>query len=273
MANVSNWVAHAPREPSAIFLKEIDAWWRRAAGETVEDITLAPPASACLWRIGPLHTLAMIHVDRAAHKRRRRALYISREFCEETDGHGNTPMSSIITGDPYGPEELLVEHSAPESSLVYALRRAQKDPNLLAVTPMTELEFSDPEYYHEHSSKQMKPLNGGVVVPFLCVPTMGIESDSSNAAMDREDLLRAHGYATYLIDIDFTNVTLDTHHDFAVLMDDILDEIAGIKADAQARVLSNDPLWPIVVMRTTPTWEYEREYARSDEYHQRPASL
>ena len=170
MNAVSTWTAHTGREPSAALLRGLDSWWRVNAGVGEDGWETAPPDGACIWRTGPLHTLIVAHVDRASHKRRRQVTYVSRRDCDATDGHGHTPMSTIMTTDPYGPEDLRIEHSAPVSPLHQAFQSAVDHPDILTVTAMTEAEFSDPENYHEHSSKQMNPLKGGVVLPFFCVP-------------------------------------------------------------------------------------------------------
>ena len=45
-------------------------------------------------------------------------------------------------------------------------------------------------------------------------------------------------------------LTLDDHTRLALLMEDVLDEITQIKADAEARVLTMQPLWPLVEIRS-----------------------
>jgi hypothetical protein len=261
MTDVSSWVAHATREPSSEMLAAMHAWWVLSAGDSAADLVTEPGPDACIWRAGPFHTLVMAHVDRAAHKRRRPVMFVSRQACDLADplDHGDRPMSTVIAGDPYAPERNYVEHSVSVSSLQYAFAQTESNPDLLAITTMTEREFSDPEAYHEHSAKSMKPLKGGVVLPFMGVPIDEFEKESEEATADREDLLRAHGYSSYTIDIDMGNVGLDQHRELAVLIEDVFDEIAGIKADAAARVLTGHPLWPIIVVRMTRTWEYNRE--------------
>src|SRR5690606_27272384 len=132
--------------------------------------------------------LAHLHVDRAAHKRRRRVLYVSHNPCDKGNGdHGTTAMSSIIPDDPYGPEVFRVEHSHPASALDYAFERVEKDSLLLAVTVMLEEEFEDPDFYHQHSATRLKALKGGVVLPFLMVPHAKDLLADKTAAADRED--------------------------------------------------------------------------------------
>lgn len=257
--SVSTWLVHAGREPGSEVLAAMQEWWSEARGPD-SDLTTDPGADACVWKLGPLHTLAHLHIDRAAHKRRRRVVYISHNTCDRTDGdHGLTAMSSIVPEDPYGAEPMNVEHSAPRSALRYAFDRVAQDPNLLAITMMTEREFADPEFYHEHASSHLRPLKGGVVLPFLMVPPAKDLLADKEASAEREDILRAHGFSSYSIDIDLTSSEPDQHRDLAMLVEDVCDEIAGIKADAAARVLSYDPRWPMIVIRSAPTWEHARQ--------------
>ncbi|PKQ25630.1 MAG: hypothetical protein CVT64_09430 [Actinobacteria bacterium HGW-Actinobacteria-4] len=272
MPEISTWAAHANREPSAALIGAMQDWWTLTAGDEPELFTTDPGPLTCVWRTGPFHTLILEHVDRAAHKRRRPVLFVSRNACDAPpDGdHGQTPMSRVLSADPYGPQKLRVEHSAPQSSLVYAFAKAAEDPQLLVVTAVTEAEFSDPEYYHEHSSTHMSALKGGVVLPFLAVPSLDDSPAAREATADREELLRAHGYSSYTIDLDFNKLTAGDHQNLALLLEDVCDEISSIKADAEARVLSSSPLWPMIVVRTSQTWEYAREHVPSIEYARRP---
>jgi hypothetical protein len=270
MPEVSTWAAHANREPSPALIGGIHDWWMRTAADDPEALTLDPGPLTCVWRAGPVHALILAHVDRAAHKRRRSVLYVSRNACDTADDdHGFTPMSSILSTDPYGPQKLRVEHSAPESSLVHAFTMAAADPQLLVVTALTEAEFSDPEYYHQHSSTQLNPVKSGVVLAFLAVPSLDESPAAREATADREELLRAHGYSSYTIDLDFDKFTAGDHQNLALLLEDVCDEIANIKADAEARVLTNSPLWPMIVVRTSRTWEYARENLPAIEYARR----
>lgn len=248
----SHWLVHATREPSATLLADMARWWNQSA------VPEEPADGSCAWLTGPVHTLIQAHVSRAAHKRRRRVLYLSRAECGYApDAHGLTAMSPVIPDDPYGPEQLRVEHSAPVSSLCVAFKRVEEEALLLAVPVLTEAEFSDPDWYHEHSSKRMRPLTSGVVLPVLVVPRNSDLMVEEEATADRDDLLRAYGFTPYSIDIDLDTHSLDQHRELALVIEDVCDEIASIKADAAARVLLSDPLWPIIVIRCGPTWEFD----------------
>ena len=64
-------------------------------------------------------------------------------------------------------------------------------------------------------------------------------------------MVRASGFTSYTFECDWEDFTLEDHTRLALLMEDVLDEIVQIKADAEARVSSFQPLWPLVEMRST----------------------
>ena len=66
--------------------------------------------------------------------------------------------------------------------------------------------------------------------------------------------LRAAGYAAYTLDLARDEDPRHLHKRMAALLEDIFDEITQIKADAAARILSSNPLWPALVVRTSPEW-------------------
>ena len=94
-------------------------------------------------------------------------------------------------------------------------------------------------------------LNESGVKKARLIPFMVVAGESSpSEADDREEVVRASGYASYTFECDWTAFTLDDHIRLALLMEDVLDEITQIKADAEARVLTMSPLWPLVEIRS-----------------------
>ena len=240
--DVTTWTAHATREPAEHFLAAIDRSWREI---------LAASAGGCAWRSQRLHALVMLHVDRATHKRRLRPTFFSAGDCSVTD-HGFTPMSDIIAADAYGPELLRVVHTGDESPLAAAIVAAKADQQVVAATVITESQFIDIDTFDEHSGSQLRPESHGAVVPFLyAAPNEDIED-----AFEREDLLRANGYSTYTVDATtMGDDPIAMHRNLAALMEDVFDEIALLKADAAARILSQDPLWPLVIVKAPVEWD------------------
>ncbi|MFW2513023.1 hypothetical protein ACNI3K_04535 [Demequina sp. SO4-13] len=244
MIDVSTWTAHASRIPSDDFLAGLDRRWRES---------LAHEPGPCVWGNSPLHALVLAHADRATHRRRLRTVFVGHGECERGgEGHGFSPMSDLIPHDRYSPEVVAARHTGVESPLAQALITAKGDPNLTAVTVFTEEQFTSVDSYDEHSTSSLQPESHGVVIPFLYAS----EDESEDDAYEREDLLRANGFASYTVDV--TRIDKDpvgTHRALAVVLEDVFDEIAQLKADAAALILTQDPLWPVVVVRAPRAWD------------------
>ncbi|WP_084038398.1 hypothetical protein [Demequina sp. NBRC 110053] len=241
MIDVTTWTAHLTREPDDSFLSAMDRRWRDG---------LASPVAQCAWSRCPLHTLALLHLDRAAHKRRLHARYFGAGSCEVT-GHGFTPMSDLIPGDKYGPECIDVAHVGSASTLAAAIAAIKEDRHLLACAVVTEAQFVAIDTFDDHSAALLRPGSHGAIVPFV----YAAEDESEDEAWEREDLLRANGYSTYTVDVSsMGDDPLAVHRNLAGLMEDVLDEIANLKADAAANIASDGALWPLIVVRAPDSW-------------------
>ena len=239
--DVTTWTAHATREPSDDFLSAMDRRWRDG---------LAAAAVPCEWSRRVLPGLVVVHVDRATHKRRLRTAHFTGGRCEATD-HGFSPMSDLIPGDPYGPEPLCVRHTGEQSPLAAAIAAAKEEPHLLAIAVITEQQFTDIDSFDDHSGVHLRPESHGAVLPFVYAAA----EESPDDAFEREDLLRANGFSTYTVDV--TSMGTDpiaTQGNIAALMEDVCDEIAQLKADAAAGILTQNPLWPLIVVRAPAEW-------------------
>ncbi|GIG54761.1 hypothetical protein [Demequina activiva] len=251
MIDVTTWTAHATREPSEQFLTAIDRKWRER---------LATTSRTCPWRSQLLHSLVLLHVDRATHKRRLRTHYFAAGECGAKD-HGFTPMSALIPGDMYGPESLHAFHTGEHSALAAAIVAAKQDPHLVATTVITEPQFTAIDTFDDHSGAQLRPESHGAVVPFLYAAA----GEDVEDAFEREDLLRANGYSTYTVDATTMGEDpIALHRNLAALMEDVFDEIAQLKADGAARILSRDPLWPLVIVKAPAEWNPAPASARLD---------
>jgi len=246
---ISSWAAHAGREPADVVVSAMEEWWSSAREAHT-------PEGMCRWRGDALHSLVLVHVDRAAHKRRHQPTYVCKAPCGlPTEDHGLTPMSVIIRDDTYGPQDVRIVHSDPDSAIARAIAMVSGEESTLAVALASEDEFADHEFFDAHRASLVDPLRDGVMLAIIHVPLDGPESKSD--AMAREDLLRAAGYAAYTLDLDGNHDDRAVHREFAGLLEDVFDEIAGIKADAAARILSSTPLWPALIVRTFPAWRQE----------------
>ncbi len=103
-----------------------------------------------------------------------------------------------------------------------------------------------------HRASLVDPLRDGVTLAIIHAAAEGPES--TDDVLARDDLLRAAGYAAYTLDLDGELDDRTVHRHLAGLLEDVFDEVAGIKADAAARILSSNPLWPALVIRTFPAW-------------------
>ena len=243
MATTSSWVAHASREPSATMIAALHEW----IDDSVR-LAAATPGS-CPFLADAVFAGIVAHTDRALHKRRQRPTFLASEACGLTPlaAHGLRPMCDVIEHDEYGPEELLVEHTGGASTLAEAIARAASVERSALVPVFTESEFMDAELFHLHSSRLLNPRDSGVIIPFMIVTAAYDALD----AEDREDVIRASGFTSYTFECDWKNFSIDDHTRLALLMEDVLDEIVQIKADAEAGVLSMQPLWPLVEMRSS----------------------
>lgn len=242
-APISSWVAHANREPTDLLIDAMDTWLSRPASLGLEH--------PCPWLDSELHRLILVHVDRAAHKRRHMPTFVSTRPCG-LESHGQGPMSVIVKDDAYGQQSLSVAHSHPESALQQAITLVKDRDFSLAVAVVSESEFEDPERFDSHRGVLLSPMRDGVVLAVIHAPLHAKENLDDETA--REDLLRAAGYAAYTLDLARDEDPRHLHKRIASLLEDVFDEITQIKADAAARVLSNNPLWPALVVRTSPEW-------------------
>src|SRR5690606_12771027 len=120
-------------------------------------------------------------------------------------------------------ETVAVEHTGDESPLAHALKAAKASPHLVAVTVFTEDQFTDVDSYDAHSTSSLQPESHGMILPFMYV----CEGESEDDALEREDLLRANGFASYTVDVTTIGTDpLAAHRDLAVVLEDVFDEVA-----------------------------------------------
>lgn len=109
-----------------------------------------------------------------------------------------------------------------------------------------------------HSNKFMHPLKDGVVLPILHLNGYKIANPT---VLDRiptdelRSLMIGYGHNPYFFEVPDDNSPdhNDAHRRFATLLDEVLDEIAAIKANA-ATGDETRPRWPMIVFRTPKGW-------------------
>ncbi|UFU07155.1 phosphoketolase family protein [Ruania halotolerans] len=238
------------------------------------------------WGTTPGLNFLYAHLNRAIIQRRQSTLYIA------GPGHGGPGMVanaylegtysqvySHITSDEDGLRRLfrqfsfpggIPSHAAPETpgsiheggELGYALSHAYgaafDNPGLLVAAVVGDGEAeTGPLATGWHSTKFVNAQTDGVVLPILHLNGYKIANPTVLARIPESeliDLMRGYGHTPYLFTAGFDDEDpIRTHGRFAALLDDVLDHIAQIKAEADAG--SQDrPAWPMIVFRTPKGW-------------------
>lgn len=238
------------------------------------------------WGTTPGLNFLYAHLNRAIAARQQDTIYII------GPGHGGpglvasayldgtyTEVYPDITGDEEGLRRLfrqfsfpggIPSHVAPETpgsiheggELGYALSHAygaafdNKDLLVAAIVGDGEAE-TGPLATSWHSNKFVNPAQDGVVLPILHLNGYKIANPTVLARISDDeltDLMHGYGHKPYVFVGGFDDEpALETHRRFAALLDEVLDEIAAIKARAATGDLTR-PMWPMIVFRTPKGW-------------------
>jgi xylulose-5-phosphate/fructose-6-phosphate phosphoketolase len=167
-------------------------------------------------------------------------------------------------------------HVAPETpgsiheggELGYALSHAYgaafDNPDLLVAAVVGDGEAeTGPLATSWHSNKFINPASDGVVLPILHLNGYKIANPTLLARISDEELdslMRGYGHKPHVFVAGFDDEShLDIHRRFAAVLDDVMDEIAAIKAEAAKNPLMDRPMWPMIVMRTPKGWTCPKE--------------
>jgi xylulose-5-phosphate/fructose-6-phosphate phosphoketolase len=162
-------------------------------------------------------------------------------------------------------------HAAPETpgsiheggELGYALSHAYgaafDNPGLLVAAVVGDGEAeTGPLATAWHSNKFLNPVTDGVVLPILHLNGYKIANPTILARIPETELfelMRGYGYTPYLVSGGFDGEDPRAVHErMAQTLDEILDQIAGIKRAAAAGDLSSRPAWPMLILRTPKGW-------------------
>jgi xylulose-5-phosphate/fructose-6-phosphate phosphoketolase len=239
------------------------------------------------WGTTPGLNFLYAHLNRAISQREQSTIYLT------GPGHGGpglvanayldgtyTETYPDITPDAEGLRRLfrqfsfpggIPSHVAPETpgsiheggELGYALSHAYgaafDNPDLLVVAVVGDGEAETGALATSwHSNKFMHPANDGVVLPVLHLNGYKIANPT---VLDRipQDELRSlmigYGHKPYFFEVadDDSDDHSAAHRRFATLLDEVLDDIAAIKANADTRD-ERRPAWPMIVFRTPKGW-------------------
>ncbi|CAM3624128.1 phosphoketolase family protein [Isoptericola cucumis] len=238
------------------------------------------------WGTTPGLNFLYAHLNRAIKAREQSTIYVA------GPGHGgpglvaNTYLEgtysetySDITQDDEGLRRLfrqfsfpggIPSHVAPETpgsiheggELGYALSHAYgaafDNPDLLVAAVVGDGEAeTGPLATSWHSNKFVNARNDGVVLPILHLNGYKIANPTVLGRISDDelrDLMIGYGHTPYFFTGGFDGEDhAAVHRRFATLLDEVLDHIARIKADAAA---GNDarPAWPMIVFRTPKGW-------------------
>ncbi|WP_265520696.1 phosphoketolase family protein [Oerskovia flava] len=238
------------------------------------------------WGTTPGLNFLYAHLNRAIAEREQSTIYVT------GPGHGGpglvanaylegtySEVYSDITEDTEGLRRLfrqfsfpggIPSHVAPETpgsiheggELGYALSHAYgaafDNPDLLVAAVVGDGEAeTGPLATSWHSNKFVNARTDGVVLPILHLNGYKIANPTVLARIS-DDELRAlmvgYGHTPYFFSGGFDGEDHgEVHRRFATLLDEVLNHIAQIKADAAA---GNEerPAWPMIVFRTPKGW-------------------
>ncbi|CAM5782602.1 phosphoketolase family protein [Cellulomonas persica] len=239
------------------------------------------------WGTTPGLNFLYAHLNRAIAERSQSTIYVT------GPGHGGPGLVasayldgtysetySDITEDEEGLRRLFKQfsfpggipsHVAPETpgsiheggELGYALSHAYgaafDNPDLLVAAVVGDGEAeTGPLATSWHSNKFVNPAQDGVVLPILHLNGYKIANPT---VLDRisDDELRAlmvgYGHKPFFFEggYDQDEPIAEVHRRFAAMLDEVLDEIAAIKARAAQGDVSR-PQWPMIVFRTPKGW-------------------
>ncbi|MFJ2533761.1 phosphoketolase family protein [Microbacterium maritypicum] len=148
-------------------------------------------------------------------------------------------------------------------SLAHAYGAAFDNPDLLVAAVVGDGEAeTGPLATGWHSNKFLDPQHDGVVLPILHLNGYKIANPTVLARIPEEELLqlmRGYGHTPYLVSGGFDGEDpLEVHRRFAHTLDQVLNQIAQIKADAASGALNARPAWPMIVLRTPKGWTCPR---------------
>ncbi len=239
------------------------------------------------WGTTPGLTFLYAHLSRAIKAREQSTIYVT------GPGHGGpglvasaylegtySEVYSDVTQDAEGMRRLFRQfsfpggvpsHVAPETpgsiheggELGYALSHAYgaafDNPDLLVAAVVGDGEAeTGPLATSWHSNKFLHPVQDGVVLPILHLNGYKIANPTVLDRIPRDelrDLMVGYGHEPYFFEggYDLDEPPAEVHRRFAALLDEVLDEIAAIKARA-ADGDESRPRWPMIVFRTPKGW-------------------
>lgn len=146
-------------------------------------------------------------------------------------------------------------------SLSHATGAAFDNPDLIVACVIGDGEAeTGPLATSWHSNKFLNPVRDGAVLPILHLNGYKIAGPTVLARIPREELkqlMQGHGYEPFFVDQEDTVAA--THLAMARTMDQMIERIREIQADARQNGFRERPRWPMLVLRTPKGWTGPQE--------------
>jgi xylulose-5-phosphate/fructose-6-phosphate phosphoketolase len=235
------------------------------------------------WGTTPGLNFVYVHMNRAIRNRDLDAIYIA------GPGHGGpglvanaylegtySEVYSAVSQDERGMKRLFKQfsfpggvpsHVAPETpgsiheggelgySLSHAFGAVFDNPDLVACCVIGDGEAeTGPLATSWHSNKFLSPVRDGAVLPILHLNGYKIAGPTVLARIppaELDQMLLGLGYSPRTVE---GHEPAAAHRRMAEVLDEALDDIARIQADARTRGRSERPRWPMIVLRTPKGW-------------------
>ncbi|NSY72351.1 phosphoketolase family protein [Agrobacterium tumefaciens] len=163
-------------------------------------------------------------------------------------------------------------HAAPETpgsiheggelgyALVHAYGAAFDNPELIVTCAVGDGEAETGALAASwHSSKFLNPSRDGAVLPILHLNGYKIASPTLLARMgdtELDHLFRGYGYEPFFVE---GHEPEKMHRQMAAALDQAIDRIRAIQADARGGGLDGLPRWPMIVLRSPKGWTGPKE--------------
>jgi xylulose-5-phosphate/fructose-6-phosphate phosphoketolase len=240
------------------------------------------------WGTTPGQNFVYVHLNRVIKERDLEMIYVS------GPGHGgpgivaNTYLEGTysevypnVSQDEEGMRRLfrqfsfpggIPSHVAPETpgsiheggelgySLSHSFGAAFDNPDLLVCCVIGDGEAeTGPLATSWHSNKFLNPVSDGAVLPILHLNGYKIAGPTVLARIPHEELdhlLRGYGYAPRYVE---GSDPPSMHQRMAAVLDEVIEEIKRIQADARTNGFTKRPTWPMIVLRSPKGWTGPKE--------------
>jgi xylulose-5-phosphate/fructose-6-phosphate phosphoketolase len=247
------------------------------------------------WGTTPGQTFLWAHLNRVARRSRFDPLFVS------GPGHGGPAVVaaahlegtyserySHVTADEEGLRTLfrqfsypggIPSHVAPETpgsiheggelgySLAHAYGAVFDNPDLLVACVVGDGEAeTGPLATAWHANKFLNPVHDGTVLPVLHLNGYKIANPTVLARIPDDELLAlfsGYGHRPYVVEAGLDEDHAAVHRRMADTMDEIVDEIARLRAEAADAHAAGRPVerprWPMLILRTPKGWTGPRD--------------